>query len=67
MGEDLVEEVEHVPAPVAGRDDELGDAVVEQRADAVAVLGEQPREHGDELDQHLPLGRRRPSRSRPRG
>ena len=67
MGEDLVEEVQHVPPPAAGRHDELRDAVVEQRADAVALLGEKPRQNSDELDQHLPLGRRRPSRNRPRG
>ena len=53
--EHLVEQVEHVPTAAPRLDDRIDAVAVEERAHAVAVAGEQAREHGDEIGRHRAL------------
>ena len=54
-GKHPVENVEHV-APAAPRRNHRIDAVaIEQRPDAIAVTGQEPRQYGDEFGRHGPL------------
>src|SRR5439155_11568742 len=49
QGGHLVQDLQYVAAAVARRDHRLDTAAVEERADAVAMAREQPRQHRDEL------------------
>ena len=53
-----VQDVQHVAPAAARRDHRVDVVAVEQRADAVAVPREQPREHRDELGRHRALAAR---------
>ena len=51
-----LQQLQHVDAAAARRQDGVDLGAVEQGADPVAVAGEQPRQHGDEVAGDAPLG-----------
>ncbi len=55
MVEQVVDEPQDLDPPAPRRDRALDPAAVEDRPDAIAVAGQQPRERGHEVDQHAPL------------
>ena len=55
LPEQIVDEAENLDPPAASRDRALDTAAVEDRADAVAVACQQPRERRHEIDEDAPL------------
>ena len=63
FAKEVVNQAQYLDPPTPRRDRPLGQTAVEDRADAVAVTGQQARERGHEVDQDAPLealGLRRP-------